>query len=177
MPPRSNEYSSGGNEPRAHISAIGTETGRFFVALRPRCGEAIGQDADGASTVHINYMVVEAGERADIAAGTATSACSGGDLCNTARGCNARMCDAPDRESGLRPVQIRFRTERASPLVLTQLQSHAHDSSWASASVEDVTNSGFSSRVIPEPSAHPPREHPTEVSTFSYFVAMRNTVC
>jgi hypothetical protein len=175
LPPRHDEYTSGGNEPRAHISAIGTETGRFFVALRPRCGTEIGQDADGASTVHINYMVVEAGERMDIAAGTATSACSGGNLCNTARGCNARMCEAPDRERGLGPVQIRFRTERSSPLVLTQLQSHAHDSSWASASVEDVTDSGFSTRVIPEPSAHPPREHPTEVSTSSSSIAVRDT--
>ena len=129
-----------------------------------------------SSTVHINYMVVEAGERVDIAAGTATSACSGGDLCNTARGCTARMCEAPDRATGLEPVQIRFRSERSSPLVLTQLQSHAHGSSWASASVEDVTDSGFSSRVIPEPSAHPPREHPTEVSTCSSCIIVTGAV-
>ena len=176
LPPRHNEYAGGGNEPRAHISAIDTETGRFSVALRPRCGETIDQDADGASTVRINYMVVEAGERVDIAAGAATSACSGGDQCNTARGCTARMCEAPDRATGLEPVQIRFRSERSSPLVLTQLQSHAHGSSWASASVEDVTDSGFASRVIPEPSAHPPREHPTEVTTCSSCIIVSDVV-
>lgn len=174
LPPRHDEYTSGGNEPRAHISAIDPTTGRFFFALRPRCGEATDHDADGSSTVHISWMVVEAGEWQDIAAGTATSACSGGDACSTATGCSAYSCASPERASGLDPVQVRFRTERPSPLVLTQLQSHAQGSPWASASVEDVSKSGFSSRVIPEPlgQAQPPREHPTEIIGW---VALRST--
>jgi hypothetical protein len=166
LPPRHDEYSAGGNEPRVHIANIDPEAGRFTFALRPRCGEAVDQAADGSPSVQISWMVVETGETADIAAGKATSACSGGSLCSTAAGCNSRSCaQGPERAAGLEPIAITFRRERRSPLVLTQLQTHAHGRPWASASLEDVTDTGFSSRVIPEPSGgtEPPSEHPTEL--------------
>lgn len=109
VPPRGAAgFAMGGNEPSAHIISVDVDRGTFSLAIRPRCGEAVDRITDDTQTVQISWLVVETGELDEIAAGTATSACSGGSLCSTAAGCTAESCYAEDGAMGLDAAQVRF---------------------------------------------------------------------